>query len=241
MVCVAAALAGACAISQERDPCRGNICGGDHIPLGIHVWSPPCSGGAAGPKAARITSVQDRRGASMKLRLVDGDRLLGVDPAGGGVIAEHGGLIGARIGVSVDGVSHELVIRGAAPSERFRLGAQLPIEAYEFASRPLDGGPEAPLCSAGVGDPIAVPAIVFGGDLYDLATGAITVGPATNGWLNVACAGSAIYAMHELGYTSAAQSRLGIATTLEQRRAKLAEWASDACDEPPVVHPPEAP
>lgn len=94
----------------------------------------------------------------MRLQVVDGDQLFGVDPAGSGaVLAQGTKLPGTRIYVSMKGT---------------------------FRYRPL-AGPDrdtyTPLCSEADHDPPMLDALVFEGDLYDPVTKKITVGPVTDG------------------------------------------------------------
>lgn len=248
-----AAAAGACAESApdpgveiayytvpgQEDPCPPDGCGGNSPVVGgvyfwqLHIGSLP---GLANEKGVRITGITNAGGNPLQFRLADGDRLLGVDPVTGAVLAEGTTLLGTRIALDVNGVPYELRIDWAAPSESFWVGAPLPIWQYSFRYRPLPseqnpGRTERwrPLCSEGDGDPTLVHAMVFGGDRYDPETKQITVGPETRGWMNIACAESAIYKMHKIGHTSAAQSRLGLVTTVAQRRAMLNAWTSNVC------------
>jgi hypothetical protein len=256
MVCLAAAVTGACGLDPDpssdlagspggawisysitdpdKDPCGVDVCGNsvpelDEIEfLALDVGTVP---GRPNPEGVRIIGVHDKDGVPMRLELAGGDRLRGVDPATGSVISEGPSLVDTRIKVAVNGKLYKIRIGAAAPTERFWAGARSLIWAYELYYHQLAGDPqpERPLCSAGSGRPDLVGAVVFGGDLYDRATGAITVGPATNGWMNIACAGGAIYKMHKTGHTSAAQARLGIATTVAQRRAMLNAWTLNVC------------
>jgi hypothetical protein len=267
VVCVAAAMAGACdpdhlpapchddlemsprrAISSEpANTCPPNGCGGNS-PLvdGVYFWrlhlpnlGDP-GGGMENPEGVRITSVVDQGGTPMQLQLVEGDRLRGVDPVDGTPIAEHGALRGTQIRVSVKGEEFEILIdkvlpdsNGAGPIERFWIKAKSQIETYELRYRPLDSGIEVPppLCSEGDGDPNKIHALVFGGEIYHPVTKTITAGPEAAGWINIACAGSALYKMHKIGHTSAAQARLQYETSPEQRRAMLNAWTANVCGE----------
>jgi hypothetical protein len=176
----------------------------------------------------------------LQLELVHGDRLRGVTAAGN--IVEHTALVGTRIGISakvedqlkqyeiiIGGVAPIVTSGGAGPEEWFWVGAQRPIEAYDFVYTPIGTEERRPLCAEVDGNPSRLRGLVFGGDLYDPRTKAITTGPETGGWFNIACLESAIYKMHKIGYTSAAQDRLGIVTTIEQRRAMLNAWTANVC------------
>jgi hypothetical protein len=190
----------------------------------LHIGSVP---GLPNPQGVQITSVH-KNGVNGQLELVHGDRLRGVGPSGP---VPSNWLPGTRIGVLVNGAPYEIRIAAASPSEQFWVGAQLPIWRYKlyYSSPAHPHKPEQLLCSEADRGPDMMYAIVFGGDLYDPDTHAITVGPETDGWINIACTGSAIYKMHKIGYTEAAQARLGIPTSPDQRRAMLNAWTSDVC------------
>ena len=244
-VCLAAAVVGACASPDpgvevgvayytppgEDNPCPPDGCGGNSPVIdGVYFWQLPVAGQAI-TDGVEVTGV-DRYGVPMELQLADGDRLLGVDPMTGVVIAQDSTLPGTRIKLLVKGNPYEIRIDWAAPMESFWADDEKKIWAYGFFYRPLFGPDQRsmhPLCSEGDGDPNMIKAITFGGDLYDPETKEITIGPETGGWINIACEGSAIYKMHKIGYTSAAQGRLGKVTMLEQRRAMLNAWTSNVC------------
>ncbi len=249
LVCAAVVMAaGACASPEadpgvgvayyippgEEDPCLPNGCGGNSPVMdGVYFWRLHVATlpGLPSPEGVQITSVQ-KNGTPMRLEVVNGDELFAVHPVTGAVIAQGTSLPGTRIDVSVNGQPYEIFIEWAAPSESFWVGSGLPIWRYRFKYRPLFGAGHRkykPLCSEGDNDPTQLDALVFAGDLYDPDTKAITIGPATAGWMNIACAGSAIYKMHTVGHTSAAEARLGIPTTLDQRRAMLNAWTSNVC------------
>jgi hypothetical protein len=194
----------------------------------LHVGSLP---GLPNTEQVQIVGVH-KGGVPMQLEVRDGDYLLGRSMTGA-VYAQGTTLPGTRIQVTVKDQPYELRITGAAPSEKLWVGAQQSIWTYQFSYRRLfgpDQRTEHPLCSEGDGDPGKLSALVFAGDLYDPATKEIEVGPATDGWINIACADSAIYKMHKIGHTSAAQGKGGIpATSVAQRRAMLNAWTSKVC------------
>lgn len=238
----------------EGNPCPTDGCGGNSpviegVPFErLHLL------GQANPqsiKIVKVVKVVDGSETPMQLQLVDesgqpagdGDRLRGVmtTASGGVLILEHIRLIDTRITVSVDTVAgpkmYEIRIAGVMPTDgtRFWVRDQRAIETYDFRSRlAFDEDPqhERPLCANLDGDPTKIHALVFGGDLYDPVTKEITAGTTTHGWINIACADSALYKMHRIGHTSAAQRRLqgfGIATDIPQRRAMLNAWTANVC------------
>lgn len=224
-------VAGSVELAGTEDPCRANVCGANAAMLGgVELWQLDLLARPDGGDV-RITGVHRRDGAPMRLRLAgDGDRLVGVDPATGAVIAERAALEGTKLLVSAKLAPYEITVKRVAPGEQqFWVGAQLPIETYELWSRSLPGGRELPLCSRGARDPSQNHAMAFGGDLYDRETLSVTTGPSARGWVNIACANSARYKMHKIGHTSAAQARLGIQTTLAQRRAMFNAWTGNVC------------
>ena len=181
-----------------------------------------------------------------------GDRLIAVDPTTDvplltGTMLEH-----TRIDVLVKGKPYQIWIEKVSPSwaqDSFWVSPQL-IETYDFAYAPIteeDNPRDEPhdkqwLCSLANQDPQhpMIRAIVFEGDVYDPDTKAITIGPRAAGWFNIACENGAPYKMHKIGHTSVAQSRLGIVTSLDKRRAMLNAWTANVCGKGEVfTHPGE--
>jgi hypothetical protein len=178
----------------------------------------------------------------MRLTLAnEGDRLRGIDLDLGTILVESTRLIGTQIEVDVGSHRYAILIEDVRPSnlgdgEHFWVpdaSMQMPsIETYVFRYQPLPlsvNQPWRPLCSEGDGDPSKLTALVFGGDLYDPVSKEITIGPSTQDWIDIACADSAPFKMHKIGYTTAGQERLGMATTLAQRRAMLNAWTANVC------------
>lgn len=255
--CVAAAVAGACASPEDlgvetsylvppgqEDPCPPNGCGGGNSPVvdGVYFWrlfidTVP---GLPNPEGVRITDV--RYGTlSMPLRLevVNGDRLR-VVMLSGTPVADGAAVAGTRITVEVKGSLYEIRVASAAQTAYFWVRHPVAIWEYELRYRPVAGPAADPcvgrgqckeqaLCSEGDGDPTKVTAIVFGGDLYNPRTKAVAAGAGTAGWMNVACNDSAPNKMYRFGHTSAAQARIGLATTLVQRQAMMNAWTSNLC------------
>jgi hypothetical protein len=215
----------------EVDPCRPNACGANKAELdGTVVWQLALQE-AGTTKGPGIASAHRRDGAPMLLRLApEGDRLIGVSPETGDVIAERADLDGTKIQVRVSGKSYKIFIRRVAPAEqRFWAGAQLPIETYDFMYRPPSGGPERPLCAAGRERPSMIHAIVLGDEHYDPTTQQIGEGSTRRNRIDLACAESPMYQQHRSGYTAVAQARLGVSKTLAQRQAMLNAWTSNVC------------
>jgi hypothetical protein len=242
LVCAAAAMAGACVTEPETaslDQHEGGDPGEDSCPTvggcggnspvvdGVFFWRLHL-GGLANPEGVVITDVRAPGWIPMRLELVDGDRLRGVDPTTGRLMLEHEGLEGTTIAVSVGGTSQTITIRSVGAEAFWVGGAQ--VETYDFVYRPAgDPQTETALCSEGDGDPGKLHALVFGGDLYHPRTKNIMLVPMTSGWVNIACGESAVYKMHKIGYTTAAQARLGISTTLSQRKAMFNAWTANVC------------
>lgn len=79
-----------------------------------------------------------------------------------------------------------------------------------------------PLCTAGVNE-----AILFAGDRYDAARKTvIATGSATRGWMNVACATTALAKLFLVRHTDASQE---VPTTPAERQAMLKMFTADAC------------
>lgn len=216
----------------EDDPCPPNGCGGNSpVVAGVYFWRLHV-GGLPNPEGVAITGAKNIGGSPMQLAAApEGDRLIGVSLDGLSTVTQGTSLIGTRISLLVGGQSYEIIIDWVEPTEKFWVvDGTKSIESYTFLYRPLGSAVRPiPLCSDEDGNPALLRALVFTGDLYNPATKHITVGPETDGWLNIACAGSATYKMHKIGYTTAAQGRLGLMTTIAQRRAMLNAWTSNVC------------
>jgi hypothetical protein len=256
LVCVAAAVAGACASPEDlgletaflvppgqEDPCPPDGCGGGNSPVvdGVYFWRLDIANepGLPNPEGVRIIDVKrDMVSMPLQLRVVNGDRLQVVSSSS--VIADEEAVVGTRIEVDVDGSTYDIRIASAGKTAHFWVKHPVSIWEYELRYRPVSGPaadkckdrelcPERALCSEGDGDPTKVSAIVFGGDLYNPVTKAVAAGRETAGWMNVACADSAPYKMYRIGHTSAASARIGLATTLAQRQAMMNAWTSNLC------------
>jgi len=246
-ILLASCAATACAVAPEDadlsvvykpgdygDPCPPNGCGGNSPVVSGVYFSRLHSYGVKNPEKVRVTKVLAPDGVTpMKLRAV-GDRLEGTQLTDY-VVRHHSALVGSQILIEVDGAPGviRIVATGLEPFWVDPVWASGTIETYDFYYRPLDGitEVEVPLCSEGDGDPNMISAIVFGGDIYDDDTKEVLVAPEqTKGWMNIACVNSAPYKMHKIGYTNAAQARLGYVTTQEQRQAMLRAWTSAVCE-----------
>jgi ADYC domain len=79
-----------------------------------------------------------------------------------------------------------------------------------------------PLCTAGVND-----VILFAGNRYDAARKTVTeTGPSTRGWVNLACAGTALAKLFLLRHTEASQE---VPTTRAERQAMFKMFTADVC------------
>jgi hypothetical protein len=166
-----------------------------------------------------VTVLRVQRADGVALRLVaDLDRLRGLDPVTGAALADHQGLTGTQITVSIAGSIQRLTIDRVDPAgAQLRVGAGGAVETYELSSSQADD----PLLSGR--------AIVFGRDHYDPVTKQVSLDPATYDRITFACDFTAAFQMHVLGHTSAAATRLGIPITLDQRQAMLNALVMNAC------------
>src|SRR5262245_9014278 len=247
VIVVAAALgAPGCVLSVELsgeleqaslDKCEKAGCGIPNSPAvaGVYFWALH-SGNLANTEGVKITSVTRDDGVEMRL-IADGDHLRGIDPDTNAPLADGTGLVDTRINLSVLGAPYQIRIAYVSPTlvtdESYWVDTQDRIEAYDLVYKPLFGPPEheKPLCHL-ANDDLTSPmirAIAYGGDTYDPDTKEITLGPATVGWMNIACKDGTLYKMLESGHTTAAANRLGIATSLDKRRSMINAFAMNAC------------
>jgi hypothetical protein len=225
------------AILPVPDPCDGPNCGGVNGPVMNGLpFSDIASDGtpnSAGLAIAGVFRASDN--TPMKLIAIN-DMLLGIDPWTGLTLAAGIDLIGTRIITTLKGKPYEITISYVSPTgvidERFWVGSYDRVEAYEFMYKPV-GSVEhpKPLCTYDSTDPssASVRAIAFTGDRYDPDSKAVTVGPKTDGWINIACKFGAPYKLHLLGHTTAATARIGIYAPVAKRRTLLLAVSMTAC------------
>jgi len=180
-------------------------------------WWELHSDGLPNDNGARIVSVHRADGTPMTL-FADVDRLRGIDPVTHAPLADHLELTDTVIVVVIGDVTRTLQITHVAlADEHFWVGTQGRIEGYDIAYTPL------------IGAPVSSRVIAFTGDRYDPLDKLVSIGPATDGWINFACKDGIVYDMHALGHTTAAQTRLGIATTLSERQSILYALTMTPC------------
>lgn len=180
---------------------------------------------------AGVTHPRYHDEASLVLRVVDNDRLQ-LSVANGPVFSGDE-LIGTMVMLQTSSGRYQLSIDRVS-REKFWIHPAAEIERYELRYRRVaaDGvtyGESRPLCASDDDPASARQAYVFTGDLYEQDTKQITVGEGARDWMTIACASSAPYKMHRAGYTTAAQNRLGITTTLGERRSLLNAWTANVC------------
>lgn len=119
------------------------------------------------------------------------------------------------------GESYALEIAGSG-STPYWAGAPEAATTYALTYTSAQQPEPRPLCTTGANE-----AILFGGDRYDAARKTVTAtGEATRGWLNVACAGTALVKLFLTRHTEASQT---VPTTRAQRQAMLKMFTADVC------------
>jgi hypothetical protein len=168
---------------------------------------------------------ESSRGVRLKPHVVQ-DQLLGIDAAG----AVYAGyeLLDARIHLA-KGTERIIVRISRVEWVGFWVGAANQVPVYTFMyTRPSTPNRELNVCTTTETEH-AVPttaALVFTGDRYDAVHK--TVSDRTNGFFNVACAGSAMAKMHLLRHTAAGQDATHT-TSLKDRTAMLKMLTADVC------------
>jgi hypothetical protein len=209
-------------------------------------------------RAVSITDVVSAGDVHMRL-VAEGDRLVGYDQAlfDAGMrryVTDGKGLNNTKIYVLRGGEPYviriEVPVTGTA-QEQSKVAFWVPnpasnqtVPLYRFhyqrlqdeqACDPRTACRWRPLCKRPPGEPPDpddqwLNAIVFRGDVYDPKTKDIAIDAArTDGWMNIACYMGAPYKMHMMGRTTVANTRLGIATSLDERKALLNAWTMNAC------------
>jgi hypothetical protein len=132
----------------------------------------------------------------------------------------------ALVGLVLDlrdltGSRYTLHISGAGTT-RYWAGAPDSVPTYSLTYVSATHAEPKPLCTAGINE-----AILFAGDRYDATTKTVTAtGSATKGWVNIACAGTALAKLHLTRHTEAGQV---VQTTAAERQAMLKMFTADVC------------
>jgi hypothetical protein len=128
------------------------------------------------PESVQVTAVQRSDAAPMRLRAEANERLQGVALDTDDVMAEHAGLVGAKIRVTVQGLPYEIIVKQVVSSEQpFWTETPETLEVYDLWYRSLDSEQLLPLCPAGGPAP---------------SVSLAAIGGAPSGWLSIACAAS---------------------------------------------------
>ena len=126
--------------------------------------------------------------------------------------------VGTTIDVRDDSGAHHAMRVAAHGTTRFWAGSDRPLVTHVLVW--TDGAAVRPVCTTGANE-----AILYTGDRYDSGRLAVTAtGAAAAGWLNVACAGTALAKLYLMRHTEASQE---VATTRAERQAMLKMLAAD--------------
>jgi ADYC domain len=110
----------------------------------------------------------------------------------------------------------------ASGTTTFWAGSSTIVPTYELTYTNTTDGAPRPLCTVGVNQ-----AILFEGDRYDAARKTvIATGAASRGWINIACAGTALAKLFLIRHTEASQE---VRTTRAERQAMLKMFTADVC------------
>jgi hypothetical protein len=160
---------------------------------------------------------------------VDGDALVARGGLLGNSTLRGHALLGSTILVRVEqGLVVPVIIAGYEQLDSWASGGE-PVAAYALIYADLD----APLlqrsvCKGTLVDPLQASVVVLAGDRYDLDSK--TVLGDQDGWITLACAGSAAAKMALLGYGPNADFEgTGASASVEQRQATLKMITADYC------------
>jgi hypothetical protein len=132
----------------------------------------------------------------------------------------------ALVGLVIDmrdttGASYALRF-AAAGATAYWAGSLETVATYAFTYTSAAQQEPKPLCTAGLNE-----AIVFTGDRYDAGSKTvIATGAATRGWINIACASTALAKLFLVRHTEASQE---VPTTRAERQAMLKMFTADVC------------
>jgi hypothetical protein len=118
---------------------------------------------------------------------------------------------------------HVYALRIAATNTtRFWADPLGPVRTYTLTYTAAGSSTPRPLCTTGLNQ-----AILFAGDRYDSVHRTVsTSADATSGWLNIACAGTALAKLYLTRHTDASQI---VPTTERERQAMLKMFSADVC------------
>lgn len=239
---------------EPGSPCDVDACGNGNSPViaGVWFWKLNWLGRPNDPDdpgSVRVTGVFSKNNVEMVL-LADGDRLVGYNKAAwdAGIKikqAEGKDLGDTQIHVALHDRNYWIRIEYVAAADGgprtvpfwvpMPPGSK-PVELYRFFYRPDPPGNMTvwtQLCQRPAGEPPEpgeqwLDAIAFTGDLYDPATKDITAS-GTDGWMNIACYMGAPYKMHLMGRTTVAGNKLGLSTSIDERKSLLNAFTMNAC------------
>ena len=138
-------------------------------------------------------------------------------------------LIGSTILIKLgSGLVVPVVIAGIEEVPSWAAGGP-PITAYSLVYADLDDPlAQRNVCTGTLLDPLTAAVTLIGGETYDEATK--TVNPGMNGWVTLACAGSAAAKLKLLGYGPGGDvDGQGTPATVLQRQATLKMITADYC------------
>jgi ADYC domain len=122
-----------------------------------------------------------------------------------------------------DAADRRYVLRVAGTdTTEFWAGVRGSVRTYVLTHTNASGAAPRPLCTTGVNE-----AILFAGDRYDSRSKTvIATGRDASGWINIACAGTALAKLYLTRHTEASQL---VATTRDERQAMLKMFTADVC------------
>jgi hypothetical protein len=110
----------------------------------------------------------------------------------------------------------------ATDTTRFWAEPQGSVRTYVLTHTAGTGSTPRPLCTTGVNE-----AVLVAGDRYDsLDKSVVATGAAASGWINVACAGTALAKLYLTRHTEASQI---VVTTRGERQAMFKMFTADVC------------
>jgi hypothetical protein len=174
-------------------------------------------------------------------RIINGSQLIAV--SSGGTVVSGVNLTNGWFNVWTPSGMYRIIVKHVNPAAvsgtQFWLGPATGIETYELSytgpgstsDRLCKNPPNGRLANDNNNTiPAPLEAILFTGDRYDVDTKRVSaVGySATNGWFNIACAGSALAKLHLNRHTTAGTTA-GYFATQPERTAMLKMYVSDVC------------
>jgi len=174
------------------------------------------------PNSAGLSVVGVHQGTAAYSLEVVGARVSARPKTGTAPVLSGAGLVGLALDLTDQRDAKIVVAFAGVSMAPYWAGPAGSVSSYSLTYMSAPEGTPQPLCTAGINE-----AILFSGDRYDGLRKTVTAtGAATRGWVNIACARTALAKMFLVRHTEASQI---VETTAAERQAMLKMFTADVC------------